>query len=185
MIKDKTQEEKELENDLKLLIKRANQRILRLERLTGIKESFSVKQLIDYLSSSPINAITAKGRIAYRSDSTLMQKQAIKKAVEEFLDKGSISTIKKAKEYTSKISKLANKKLNYGMANTYYQVTKDLSWLYDENLTPSIFWRDFAPQVYNESKENWVELVIAYKSKVTDRALQRNLEYLYDYIRGE
>lgn len=184
MIKDKTAEEKELDNDLRLLIKRANQRILRLERLTGIKESFSVKQLIDYLSSNPINAITAKGRITYRSDSTLMQKQAIKKAVEEFLSSKE-STKKGIEKYIEKVNKISGKKLNYRMTNTYYQVTKDLSWLYDENLTQSIFWRDFAPQVYNDSKENWVELVIAYKSKVTDRTLRRNLEYLYDYIKGE
>lgn len=184
MIKDKTAEEKELDNDLKLLIKRANQRILRLERLTGIKESFSTKQLIDYLSSSPINAVTSKGRISSRKNITLMQKQAIKKAVEEFLSSKE-STKKGIEKYIEKVSKLAGKKLNYRMASTYYQVTNDLSWLYDTNLTPSIFWRDFAPEVNNRSKESWVELVIDYKTNVTDRSLQRNLEYLYNYIKGD
>ena len=184
MIKEMSSEEKELYDELRLLIKRANQRILSIERLTEKKETFAVKQLIDYLSSSTINGVTARGRIAYRSDTTLMQKQAIKKAVEEFLNQ-SESTVRGIKQYTAKISKLAGKKLNYRMASTYYQVTNDLSWLYDTNLTPSIFWRDFAGEVNNRSKESWVELVIDYKTNVTDRTLQRNLEYLYDYIKGE
>ena len=71
-------EERKLYQELRLLVKRANQRILTLERITGQKETFAVKQLIDYLSSRPINAITSKGRISYKSDTTLMQKQAIK-----------------------------------------------------------------------------------------------------------
>lgn len=185
MIKEMSAEEKELYDELRLLIKRANQRIISVERLTGKKETFAVKQLIDYLSSSTINAITEEGRISYRSNTTLMQKQAIKKAVEEFLSKKSVSTVRGIKQYTAKVSKLAGKKLNYRMVSTYYQVTKDLSWLYDKNLTESVFWRDFAPEVNNRSKESWVELVIDYKTNVKDRALQRNLEYLYYYIKGE
>lgn len=39
-------------NELKKLSKTANQRILRLERLTGEKETFAVKQLTDYLSTT-------------------------------------------------------------------------------------------------------------------------------------
>ena len=184
MIEDKTQEEKELENDLKLLIKRANRRILTLERLTGIKESFSTKQLIDYLSSSTINAVTKKGRIVARKDITLMQKEAIKKAVEEFLS-SNVSTKRGVTKYIEKVSKLAGKKLNYRMTSTYYQVTKDLSWVYDENLTQSIFWRDFAPLVHNRSSQEWTDLVLEYKSNVKDVNLKRNLEYLYYYIKGE
>lgn len=184
MTKEMTPEERAIYQELRLLIKRANQRILTIERLTGKKETFAVKQLIDYLSSSTINGVTAKGRIAYRRDTTLMQKQAIKKAVEEFLSK-SESTVRGIKKYTAKVSKLSGKKLSYKMASTYYQVTEDLTWLYDGNLTPSIFWRDFAPETNNRSKESWVELVIDYKTNVTDRTLQRNLEYLYKYIKGE
>lgn len=184
MIKEMSPEERKLYQELRLLIKRANQRILTIERITGQKETFAVKQLIDYLSSRPINAITSKGRISYKSDTTLMQKQAIKKAVEEFLGK-SESTTRGIKQYTAKVSKLSGKKLSYKMASTYYQVTEDLTWLYDGNLTPSIFWRDFAPEVNNRSKESWVELVAEYKSNVVDTTIRKNLEYLYNYIKGE
>lgn len=184
MIKDKTAEEKKLDNELRLLIKRANQRILRLERLTGIKESFSTKQLIDYLSSSPINAVTSKGRIASKQNITLMQKQAIKKAVEQFLSSKE-STKKGIEKYIEKVNKISGKKLDYKKASTYYQVTQDLSWLYDENITSSIFWRDFAPQVNNRSSQEWAELVLEYKSNVTDINLKQNLEQLYYYVKGE
>ena len=184
MTKEMSTEEKALYQELRLMIKRANQRILSLERLTGKKETFAVKQLIDYLSSSTINGVTAKGRIAYRRDTTLMQKQAIKKAVEEFLSK-SESTVRGIKRYTAKVSKLSGKKLSYKMASTYYQVTEDFTWLYDGNLTPSIFWRDFAPEVNNRSEQSWIELVAEYKSNVVDTTIKRNLEYLYKYIKGE
>ena len=184
MTKEMSPEERSLYEELRLIIKRANQRILTLERVTGKKETFAVKQLIDYLSSSTINGVTAKGRIAYRRDTTLMQKQAIKKAVEEFLSK-SESTVRGIKKYTAKVSKLSGKKLDYKKASTYYQVTQDLSWLYDENITPSIFWRDFAPQVNNRSSKEWAELVLEYKSNVTDINLKQSLEQLYYYVKGE
>ena len=69
-----------LYNDLKKLAKRANQRILRLERLTGQTGSFGVKQLYDYLDSDTLNALTSKGRIAVRRDFDETQMKAIIKA---------------------------------------------------------------------------------------------------------
>ena len=49
-----TKEQQELYSELRLLVKRANQRILRIERLVGEKGTFDVKQLYDYLSASTI-----------------------------------------------------------------------------------------------------------------------------------
>ena len=46
-----TKRETELFNEMKKLSKRANQRIVRLERLTNVKEPFAVKQLADKLSA--------------------------------------------------------------------------------------------------------------------------------------
>ena len=48
--KEMTPEEQKLYNDLKKLAKRANQRLVRLERLTGEKGTFASKQL--YVSST-------------------------------------------------------------------------------------------------------------------------------------
>ena len=67
-----TSEERILTNELRLLIKQANQRILRIERETGIKEGFATKQLLDYLSAQPINGVTAGGRIRFKKDYTFI-----------------------------------------------------------------------------------------------------------------
>ena len=178
-----SKEEYELYLELQKMVKTANQRIIALERTTGIKESFSIKQLIDYLSSKPLMAVTEGGRISLKKTYTLMQLKAIKKATEEFLSKDE-SKVRGIKEYVKEYSKIAGKKLSFKMANTWYQVTHDLEWLYDENLTPSIFWKNFAPQVNNKSKETWVGLVIDYKAKSPDRTIKRNLEMLYDYLKN-
>lgn len=99
-------EERILFNELKKLVKQANQRILTLEKETGIKESFASKQLIDYLSSTPIDNITKTGRISLKQDTTLMQKKATIKALKEFLEK-SESKVKGIKSYVQKYSKIA------------------------------------------------------------------------------
>lgn len=184
MPKEMTSEERELFAELKKLSKLANQRILRLERETGAKGTFAVKELYDYLSSTPISAISELGRVKASSKTTLMQKQAIVKALKEFLNK-SESRVKGVKEYTEKYSKIAGKKLTYKMADTYYKATHDLSWLYDSSLTESVFWRDFAPLVRSTPKQSWVELVSEYKSAMVDRTIKKNLEMLYDYLKGD
>ena len=46
--------------EMKKLSKRANQRIVRLERLTKTKDPFAVKQLKDKLSSDIVNTWTEK-----------------------------------------------------------------------------------------------------------------------------
>lgn len=154
-----------------------------LKKKLGIKEGFSVKQLIDFLSAKPINAVTSGGRISIKKDYTLMQQQAIIKAIKEF-KRSETGSLKKIKEYRQKISVIAGKKLTYKMANTWYQVTNDLSWLFDENLTESIFYRTYYPLVKTMSKENWIDSVIVHKKDISDRNLRRNLEKLYDYIKN-
>lgn len=179
-----TAEERKLTNELRLLIKLANQRMLRLERETGLKESFASKQLIDYLSSKPINAITKSGRISFKKDYTLMQKTAIIKAIKDFKQKEE-SSVKGIKSFVNKYSNIAGKKISYKMASSYYYVTHNLSsWLYDSSLTESIFWRDFAPLVKGTPKDEWVDLVGAYKEELPDRTIRRNLEMLYDYLKN-
>lgn len=182
-MQDETYDERLLDNELKKLIKRANQRLLSIEKITGTSGSFASKQLYDYLSAKPINAITGSNRISLKKDYTLMQKKAILKATNEFLNK-SVSTTRGLRSYISKYSNIAGKKLSPKMASTYYQVTHDLSWLYDSSMTESIFWRDFAPLVKTNSKESWIELVGEYKSQIPDRTIKRNLGILYDYVKN-
>ena len=84
--KEMTPAEQKLFNDLKKLAKRANQRLVRLERLTGEKGTFASKQLYDYLDSSELQALSKAGRIRVSKDFSFTQLKAIIKATEQFLE---------------------------------------------------------------------------------------------------
>ena len=79
-----TKEQQELFNELKKLAKRANQRLLRIERLTDQKGTFASKQLYDYLDSSTLQALSEKGRVRVSKAFTTIQMLAIKKATEQY-----------------------------------------------------------------------------------------------------
>ena len=177
-----TQKENELYNDMKKLAKRANQRILRLERLTG-KEAFAVKDLADKLSAESLKAWTKTGRISVQKGLLELQMKSIIKATRQFLSPESISTVKKAKEYTKKISVKAGKTLSLSQANTYYRSKKDYKWIY-EYFTPSEYWGGFV----KEGKENsWSEdkfideLSAHMNLTYIDNELLNDLKDLYEY----
>lgn len=97
--KELTREELELYNELKKLSKRANQRIVRLERSFG-KDTWGVKYLKTKLATEPLQAWTRSGRVRVNKSMTVTQMKATIKATREFLN-SSISTrrgIKKAKQ---------------------------------------------------------------------------------------
>ena len=179
-----SQEEKILNEELKKLISNANSRIKRIEKETKIKEGFGTKQLLDYLSSQPINAVTKSGYISMKRDYTLMQKKAIIKAIKDFKESGT-GTVREIKKYVQKYSQIVGKKLTYKQANVVHQVLSNLSWLFDENLTPSIFYRTYYPMVKTMEREDWIESIIAHKQNISDRNLRRNLEILYNDIKNE
>ncbi len=97
--KELTQEEQELFNELKKLSKRANQRIVRLEREFG-KDTWATKYLKEKLVAEPLQAWTLSGRVKVNKSMTVRQMKATIKATKEFLN-SSISTkrgVKKAKQ---------------------------------------------------------------------------------------
>ena len=96
--KELTREEQELFTELKKLSKRANQRIVRLERAFG-KDTWATKYLKEKLEAEPLQAWTISGRVRVNKSMTVTQMKATIKATKEFLN-SSISTrrgIKKAK----------------------------------------------------------------------------------------
>ena len=98
---EQSAEEKKLYNDLRKLAKQANQRLLRLERLTEKQETFASKELYDYLSVSNIQAISKTGRIRVSKKFNVMQLSAIIKVTQRFIDDvSSVADVKKiTKEY--------------------------------------------------------------------------------------
>lgn len=168
-------------NELKKLSKRANQRIVRLERLTETKESFAVKQLADYLSAGQVQGWSAKGRVRASKKMTETQMIATIKATKMFLEDSSsrVSEVKKIKkEYEEK----AGKPLNYSQANTLYRAKKNYTWIY-EYMTPSEFWAfvKYAKD-NNWDKKTFIEQIQVYITREVDEELKADLEALYIYV---
>lgn len=179
MKKEMTTEEKELYNDLKMLVKRANQRLVRLERLTGEKDSYSSKQLFDYLSSEKLKAVTKTNRIK-TENFNLEQMEAIKSAVENFLDKDSLSTVSNIKKYKAKVEKAIGTKVSFKDLSSIYKA-RDL-WKWSEEQYGSAFWTDFAPRILEQNKNEWIEFAKTYSQEGNDLELKEKLSQIYDYI---
>lgn len=180
MKKEMTTEEKELYKDLKILVKRANQRLVRLERLTGEKDSFSSKQLFDYLSSEKLKAVTKTNRIKI-DNFNLEQMGAIKNAVENFLDKDSLSTVTNIKKYKAKVEKAIGTKVSFKDLSTIYKA-RDL-WKWTDEQYGSAFWTDFAPRILDQNKNEWIEFAKTYSQEGNDLEIKQKLTEIYNYIK--
>lgn len=183
------QEEREALNDLRLLVKKANQRILSLERLTDMRESFAAKELFDYLSSKDLNMITKSGRVRFSLKYDLNEIKILNKALSQFF-KRSGSSVKKIKslkkEYEQEIAEEIGikKKITYKQANVIYQSGKHYTWIY-EYIPKSEFWSYYvvACNNYNWSSETWINQLKDRVSDIPDEELRKDLESLYIYIK--
>lgn len=185
-----TPEESELYRETMALVKRANQRLLRMERATGEKGTFAAKQLYDYLSSSNLDAITKAsgkrkgGRISLKKSYSETQLRSIKKATEEYLNEET-STVRGAKKYAKKVSKQAGKPIDLTQASTIYQVRDNYQWIY-EYFPGSSFWAEYGnPVKKGEMTEGrFVEEIYKYINEINgyiDESLRGDLENLYYY----
>ena len=176
-------DEQILFNELKKLSKRANQRILRLQRLTGLEEPFDVKQLSDYLSLSEVNGLTKSGKVKYSKSMTLEQMKNTIKATENFLNKD-ISTQGQAKREKEKIEKsLGVKSISWEQANAFYQSFSNYTWIY-EYMSQSEFWIDYGnPARFGEISQNDFVEMLKVRIKKTDKIFEQALINLYNYCR--
>lgn len=78
-------EQQKLFNELKKLSKRANQRIVRLEREFG-KDTWATKKLRDKLEAEPLQAWSKTGRVKVNKSMTITQMKATIKATQQFLN---------------------------------------------------------------------------------------------------
>ena len=78
-------EQQKLFNELKKLSKRANQRIVRLEREFG-KDTWATKKLRDKLEADPLQAWSKTGRVKVNKSMTTTQMKATIKATQQFLN---------------------------------------------------------------------------------------------------
>lgn len=181
---EQSQEEKQLYSELQKLAKRANQRLVRLERLTGEKGTFASRQLYDYLGINELNAITSSARIRVSKEYNVQQLLAIKKATEQFLkqEASKVSGVKKLKkEYEEK----AEVKFDYKQVDVLYRSGKSYTWIY-EYIPKSEFWGVWVPTAKKENwdKETFAEQISLRIGIEIDEELKADLEALYIYVMG-
>ena len=146
-----TSEESALFQEVNKLVKRANQRLLRMERATGEKGSYSAKELYDRLSSDTLNAVTSGGRISMKKSYNVQQLRAIKTATEKYLH--GISTVPKAKSYAKEVSEKSGVPLDLKGASTIFQLKENYEWIYDY-FPGSNFWKAYGnPVIKKEMNE--------------------------------
>ena len=179
-----SKEEQQLYNELQKLTKRANQRLVRLERLTGEKGTFASRQLYDYLGINELNAITSASRIRISKEYTIQQMLAVKKATEQFL-KEKASTVAGVKKIKAEYEEKAEVPLSYEQADVLYRSGKSYTWIY-EYIPKSEFWGVWVPTARKENwdKETFAEQISLRIGMEIDEELKADLEALYIYVMG-
>ena len=151
-------EQQKLFNELKKLSKRANQRIVRLEREFG-KDTWATKKLKSRLASDTLQAWTKKGRVKASKRMSEMQMRATIKATKQFLA-SKTSTRKGIKQIRkTTISRIAvslgteEENLTNEEAETLYNMLTD-DYMTDimQYIPASDFWRLIEDS--KESKDN-------------------------------
>ena len=183
----------ELFAEIKKLGKRANQRIVRLEREFG-KDKWAVKQLRNHLDRLGVDAWTETGRVKYNKSMTSEQMRIVKKFLEKFLSPENKASTKKGikeirknqieairKRYNREIS---DKEFSYEDAENIYQIfeSSDYSWIY-EYFTPSEFDTLVLDAIDDKASLNdWFDLLVMYSPgfPINDLDIQAKCEVLYN-----
>lgn len=185
-----TPEERTIFTELRKEVKKANQRLVRLEKETKQKGSFAAKQLYDDLSTKEMQLITPKGRIRYSEKLNLEELKVMQKAINKFLK--SESTIAKIKEkklkYEAEIKEEMRtiKSLDWAMVNTIFQSGKHYTWIY-EYIPKSEFWGYWVNLCNDEnwSVNKWINEILERIDKIPDIDLKLDLTSLYYYIKED
>ena len=141
--KELTREEQELFNELKKLSKRANQRIVRLEREFG-KDTWATKYLKEKLTTEPLQAWTISGRVRVNKSMTVTQMKATIKATKEFLN-SSISTKRGVKKAKQKAIKTLKTRFSTDVSDISYEEAEALTSFFEDKEVNSV--TNFIPRV--------------------------------------
>lgn len=125
-----TAEEQKLYNELKKLSKRANQRIVRLEREFGVN-SWATIYLKEKLESETVQAWTSTGRVAVRKSMTVTQMKATIKATNQFL--AGISTKKRVKQAKAKAIKTLQERFSTEVSDVSYKEAEALTEFFEDS----------------------------------------------------
>lgn len=170
------------EQELQRLINKANRRLRKIEKLTGLKSAFAGQELKDYLDTDKVRGWSPIGRIRLLPDMTESQKIAIEKATKNFL-KDELSTIKGIKKITKQYSKKAGKQISYRYSARLFGAYKNWKYYQRKYDLDSHFWNDIAPEVDDHNKEEFIDIVLRYINVEIDNSVLKDLSELYNYIK--
>lgn len=184
-----SQEQKELYEELKKLAKRANQRIVRLEREFG-KDKWAVKNLRDRLDTQKLNAWTKTGRIKYNKSMSITELRAVTKATKQFLNsqtstKRGIQQVRKKQIESLRISLSTDEKeFTFEEAETFYRLFEDTDYTffirkYD---IPASAFNDLIQEAkeYNNTFDDFLENLEIYITIGNDKELLTRAQAIYE-----
>ena len=186
--KELTAEQQKLYEELKKLAKRANQRIVRLEREFG-KDEWSVKNLRDRLDTQKLNAWTKTGRIKYNKSMTITELRAVIKATNQFLNsqtstkRGIKQVRKKQIEGIKRSMSIDDEEFTYEEAESLYRLFEDTDFTYfvPKYFTASEFWSLIQEAKEQNVDENgFIELIEMYLTVGTDVEMLMRVKAIYD-----
>lgn len=189
-----SQEQKELYEELKKLAKRANQRIVRLEREFG-KDKWVVKNLRDRLDTEKLNAWTKTGRIKYNKSMSITELRAVTKATKQFLNsktstKRGIQQVRKKQIESLRISLSTDEKeFTFEEAETFYRLFEDTDYTffirkYD---IPASAFNDLIQEAkeYNNTFDDFLENLEIYITIGNDKELLTRAQAIYEkYVKN-
>lgn len=188
---DLNERHQNLYNEVKKQVKKANQRLVRLERETGRNNSWAAKRLESKLSGY-MNAWTDSARVRINKSMSITRLKAIEKATRQFNASktskvsGVRDTIKKqkeamkeslAKEYEDKIELLSDEEIN----NLYDMMAdKDSSKLM-EYVPASSVWQLIIDARENKDNETqFLERIETYIETTNDSDMKEKITNIYN-----
>lgn len=177
-----TPQEKKLYDELRKEVKKANQRLVRLEREFG-KESWASKKLRNKLDSELIGAWSDSSRIKLNKSMNLTQLRAVAKATRQFLN-SKTSTVSGVKKQIKAIKKGFQKSLDLTdeEAEAIYEAFDEdlLQWIY-RYIEPSEFWALVQEaKEMNYSENQWLKLIEDYIYIGNDDDIKEKLLLIYE-----
>lgn len=186
-----TPEQTKLFNELKKLSKRANQRLVRLERAFG-KDTWASKRLRNKLDIESLQSWTKTGRVKVNKSMTITQLKATIKATQQFLN-SKTSRVKGVKEVRkSTISNIAKslgteeEELTNEEAETLYDLLSE-DYVTDliRYIPPSELWAVIEDaRESHDTEQQFVERISDYIYFGNDKDMINKLKIIYEkYVR--
>lgn len=167
-------EQQNLYNELVKLAKRANQRLLRLEREFGSAETWSGKRLRNKLEVNKLQAWTISSRIRVNKGMNVTQLRAILKATNQFL-KSETSTLRGIKKVKQKNIKGIQK--NLGIIGDIEFTEQEAQSLYD------LLEEDYLKEITNyiPASDVWALIAEAKEANWTQKSFINEINNYINY----